>query len=65
MLLLNLDLIFSNEKINDFMVFDYNFTEHDNVDFFVNFLKSLSTRFDKIPQRYLVNEVDHHDIELP
>lgn len=51
------DAIFCNDKINDFMVFNYNFSEHDNVDFFVNFLKALSVRLHKIPQNYLVNEV--------
>lgn len=39
------------------MVFNYNFSEHDNVDFFINFLKAMSTRLNKIPQSYLVNEV--------
>ena len=39
------------------MVFNYNFSEHDNVDFFVNFLKSLSTRLHKIPQSCFINEV--------
>ena len=39
------------------MTFNYNFIEHDNVDFFVNFLKSLSNRLDKIPQEYLISEV--------
>ena len=51
------DAIYCNDKINDFMVFNYNFSEHDNVDFFINFLKAMSTRLNKIPQSYLVNEV--------
>lgn len=38
------------------MVFDYNFIDHDNVDFFVNLLKSLSMRLTKIPQEHFLNE---------
>jgi hypothetical protein len=48
------------------MVFNYNFSEHDNVDFFVNLLKALSVRLNKIPQNYLVNEVVFGlTVELP
>lgn len=47
------------------MVFNYNFSEHDNVDFFVNFLKAMSVRLHKIPQSYLVNEVAPTHAELP
>lgn len=46
------------------MVFNYNFSEHDNVDFFVNFLKSLSVRLHKIPQSYFINEVLEANQEL-
>lgn len=51
------DYILSNNSINEFIMHNYSFTDEEVVDFYINFLKSLSQRLSTNPLQLFFNEV--------
>lgn len=53
----NSDFILSNNTINEFISFNYNFNDDEIVDYYISFLKSLSIRLETNPLQLFFNEV--------
>ncbi|EAR83388.3 CLEC16A, putative (macronuclear) [Tetrahymena thermophila SB210] len=52
---MQLNYILSHQIINDLITFQFDFNDDDFVDYYINFLKSLSQRLDQIPLQLLFN----------
>lgn len=51
-----LDFIFSNKALNELIAFDYDFSDDEIVDYFINFLKSCCLRIGAFPVEMFFNE---------
>lgn len=56
----NLNYLLSSPQINEFIIYYYNFTDDDIVDYYVSLLKSITIRMNKENVSLFYNEVFNH-----
>ena len=52
-----LDFLLSNNTINDFLSFSFDFKDEEIVDYYISFLKSLALKLPSIPTQFFLNDV--------
>ena len=52
----SINYILSNNLINDFIGFEYDFTDDEILDYYINFLKSLALRMESNPIQLFYNQ---------
>ena len=53
--MIKLDYILSNNNINEFLIYDWEFKEEDIVVYYVNYLKSLALKIHEYPIELFYN----------
>jgi hypothetical protein len=56
--------LLSNNVINDFISFSFDFKDEEIVDYYISFLKSLALKIPKIPIDFFLNEVPQKNYKV-